>query len=650
MAKRLLQFLEASGDRTVARWLHFVKTPVALLLLGLSLVALISSSTVVAFLIRSTNAQANELAAKTIGGAIDRERSRISNETYINARWDDAAAHVYGTMDARWIHSNYGTPIARNYIIDAAGRTLYGHLPNGVVLPLDRMISADALRTLLARLPATELAVRRRNDATVLLTKFNGVPALIGFSPIVRESGPARWDRGNYRIFVDIRLIDDALLEEWSAGFKIPGLHWSRGAAPANVDALTDVRDWKQRVVEQIAWRRLTPASTALIQISPLVLLCLVAFLVLSWMLIRRILWLNNDLEEKSRTAEQAARKEQLARVAAEQALTDLHRAQIEGGRETRRREDAEVRHRAEMVAASCAVADRLQQTIGSLIGDLQLSANDLDVSADHTLATIVDQQRQAATARTVAVNTNTTTNDILDTLRLVAVSVDRIGSKAKSSAELMIEAAHHSATAQNANDTLKCSVAAIQDASRHIQGIHHATKLLALNASIEAARAGEAGRGFNVVAQEIRSFSLEADIKTRSIAERVDDISAATGTAVAVGVALGDALSSMAQAAQETIDTTEQQHHVNAQLRAAILSIESSTRTAHDALEALSGMFDETSRTAQRTRTISSDMRARTKGLQIECDRMVAMLRDTARSPGTATAVASPVLDAVAG
>jgi methyl-accepting chemotaxis protein len=89
---------------------------------------------------------------------------------------------------------------------------------------------------------------------------------------------------------------------------------------------------------------------------------------------------------------------------------------------------------------------------------------------------------------------------------------------------------------AQSANDTvakLGASSAEVGNIVKVITSIAEQTNLLALNATIEAARAGEAGKGFAVVASEVKDLAQETAKATEEISDRIQAIQTDTSAAV---------------------------------------------------------------------------------------------------------------------
>jgi len=122
--------------------------------------------------------------------------------------------------------------------------------------------------------------------------------------------------------------------------------------------------------------------------------------------------------------------------------------------------------------------------------------------------------------------------------------------------------------------DSLNSSISAVDDrvqeigsVTQIINGIAEQTNLLALNAAIEAARAGEQGRGFAVVADEVRTLASKTQESTDQIRAVIESLQQVTKTAVS------DTGKSHHKA-DSTVDVAEQAGHALERINLAIMQI----------------------------------------------------------------------------
>ena len=104
--------------------------------------------------------------------------------------------------------------------------------------------------------------------------------------------------------------------------------------------------------------------------------------------------------------------------------------------------------------------------------------------------------------------------------------SIQVIGTEVKRSIAIVKEATTQAATTRSCVETMATLSHAVSGMVKMIDDIARQTRMLALNAAIEAARAGDAGKGFGVVANEVKQLAHQTAEATQVIGEKIAQMS----------------------------------------------------------------------------------------------------------------------------
>jgi methyl-accepting chemotaxis protein len=217
------------------------------------------------------------------------------------------------------------------------------------------------------------------------------------------------------------------------------------------------------------------------------------------------------DMEEARKKAEDRA-------VAAQEAQEEANKARLE----------AEQAKRDGMLAAA--------QTVEDIVLRVSSAAQELSKQIDESSKGAAEQQSRA-TSTAVAMNEmNATVAEVAKNASLAATDAENARERATSGNATVIEV---EAVIKAINDRFSIQEKELNDLSGQVEGIESImnvisdiadqTNLLALNAAIEAARAGEAGRGFAVVADEVRKLAEKTMNATSEVTSAVTAITQAT-------------------------------------------------------------------------------------------------------------------------
>ncbi len=196
--------------------------------------------------------------------------------------------------------------------------------------------------------------------------------------------------------------------------------------------------------------------------------------------------------------------------------------------------EQAEAEARAKRGDRMEAVCHGFDQAITGLLKGVEDVMAELRRSAQTMSEAARQTEAEAKAANAASQSAGSNVNSVAGATEELVASVGEIGRQTERSSEIAARAAARASETDKQIQGLADAAQKVGDVVKLITDIAEQTNLLALNATIEAARAGEAGKGFAVVASEVKNLANQTAHATEEIAQQVATIQSETKTAVA--------------------------------------------------------------------------------------------------------------------
>ena len=192
----------------------------------------------------------------------------------------------------------------------------------------------------------------------------------------------------------------------------------------------------------------------------------------------------------------------------------------------------------------------------------------------------------QTASVAAAATQASTGVQSIASGAEQLSASAAEISQQVSRASQISREAVIEADTTDATVQTLAESAQRIGEIVNLITAIAEQTNLLALNATIEAARAGEAGKGFAVVASEVKGLANQASSATEEISAQVAEVQGATQRAAEAIASIRGTISEVESVSSAVAAAVEEQTSVTADMSANMQDVATGVTDISEAIQ----------------------------------------------------------------
>ncbi|AWM00983.1 methyl-accepting chemotaxis protein [Bradyrhizobium amphicarpaeae] len=275
---------------------------------------------------------------------------------------------------------------------------------------------------------------------------------------------------------------------------------------------------------------------------------------------------------------------------------------------------------------------DQLTRTfeakVTELVGGLSKASSTMESTAQSMTSTAAQTNSQAAVVAAASEQTSTNVQTVASATEELTSSISEIGRQVAQSTEIAARAVENARRTGDTARTLAEGAQKIGDVVTLIQSIAEQTNLLALNATIEAARAGEAGRGFAVVASEVKSLAGQTAKATTEISEQITAIQTASDETVAAIRNVADVIGEIDQIGTAIAAAIEQQGSATKEISRSVQEAARGTQEVNTNIAGVQRAADDTGAAAREVLGAAEQLSTQSRDLAGQFDRFLGEVR----------------------